>query len=203
MTILTAKERAAEALSKLTDRGKPAAEPEPEQPPPEQQLIRPGEPEPARSIPEVGPMDLEQHEPGDAYGALNDRQRIFVDGLVAGKSQSDAVRAAGYSDVRPDIAGSRLMRDDTVRRAVEERRAEAAKAAGLDAHKLLVRMAGIAMGDIAVDSDVVMMRALENSLKYLQTPGKGGESSVAQKINDRYQKARLKALPRPATTTKH
>lgn len=53
-------------------------------------------------------------------GHLNARQRKFVLGLVAGKSQSQAYRDAGYASSTPDVNASRLLRNARVRAAFLE-----------------------------------------------------------------------------------
>ncbi len=49
--------------------------------------------------------------------ALNERRQRFVDAKVGGSNASEAARAAGYGS--PGMAGSRLMKNDEVRQAVD------------------------------------------------------------------------------------
>jgi len=51
---------------------------------------------------------------------LNHRQQLFVMGLVAGRSQAEAYRAAGYASSNPEVNASRLLRNAKVRLAVQE-----------------------------------------------------------------------------------
>ena len=51
-------------------------------------------------------------------GALNTRQRKFVLGVAAGKSQAQAYRDAGYASRNPEVNASRLLRNASVRSAL-------------------------------------------------------------------------------------
>jgi phage terminase small subunit len=56
----------------------------------------------------------------DELDDLNTRQRKFVLGLVAGKSQAQAYRDAGYASSTPEVNASRLLRNAKVRSAFQE-----------------------------------------------------------------------------------
>jgi len=56
----------------------------------------------------------------DELDALNTRQRHFVLGLVAGKSQAQAYRDAGYASSTPEVNASRLLRNAKVRAAFRQ-----------------------------------------------------------------------------------
>lgn len=141
---------------------------------------------------EVTVADIETDEP--VYSSLTAREQVFVDAVVMGSSYTDAARLAGYGPDRPDISGSKLMRKPAVRMAVQERRTQAAHAAGIDTHRILVRMADIAFGRSVVDSDVVMMRALETLLTYTTKGGGSVEerTTLARSITDRFNRAKLR-----------
>lgn len=86
----------------------------------------------------------DDNSPGltDAYDELSPKQRRFVDAMVSrGKSQTDAAREAGYGGKRPDCAANRLMKTPIVRAAYEQRREQAAKAAGVDGIRILHELA--------------------------------------------------------------
>lgn len=75
------------------------------------------------------------------YNKLRWRLKRFVDhyvdlggGLGNG---SEAIRRIGFKGKRPDVAASKLMRKPEVRAAVDERRAQVARAAGLSAAQVL------------------------------------------------------------------
>ena len=57
---------------------------------------------------------------GPLMEALSPRQRSFVLGLIAGKSQTQAYRDAGYVTSAPEVNASRLMRNAKVRSAFRE-----------------------------------------------------------------------------------
>ena len=65
-------------------------------------------------------IDCAGANPTQALGPLNARQRGFVLGLVAGKSQTQAYRDAGYASSTPEVNASRLLRNAKVRAAFRE-----------------------------------------------------------------------------------
>lgn len=133
--------------------------------------------------------------PVSAYDVLRPREKAFVDGLVAGKNQTDAALNAGYCESQPSSAAWRLMKRDVVRAALCERRAEAAHAAGIEAHQILVEIANIAFGRRPVDSDVVRLRALEDLLEYVQTSGAGVDTArVSEEITKRFNAAKARPV---------
>lgn len=57
---------------------------------------------------------------GAAYGALNHRQRLFVDGIMSGKTQTQAAIDAGYAKKSATVKGSTLLRNANVAAALRE-----------------------------------------------------------------------------------
>lgn len=138
-----------------------------------------------------------------AYDALRPRERVYVDGLLVGKSQTAAARDAGYTPNNCGQAGWLLMQRDLVRKAYQERRNELGRAAGIEAMQILLALADIAYGRVTVDSDAVRLRALEDLLEYVQQPGTGvDEAKVSEIITRRFNSAKLLRVdkPKPAVT---
>jgi phage terminase small subunit len=193
MQIQSPRDRAAAALNQLAARGSVAqSEPEP------QDLAEQAAPAPRQSVVEIMPQEAE--EPFSAYASLSVRDQLFVDALAAGKTRAEAARMAGYEGARADCDGYRRMRRPEIQRALAERRSCAAEEAGIELHSLLRELASIAYNRVSVDSDAVRLRALETLLTYVRTPGTNGaaEQNVAQKITERFRRARLQALPAPS-----
>ena len=62
---------------------------------------------------------------------LNDRQQLFANAILAGKSNKDAAIAAGYSAASAETCGSRLLKNAKVRAFLDKNRAKAVENAGL------------------------------------------------------------------------
>jgi phage terminase small subunit len=87
------------------------------------------------------------------FASLSERERLFVDGVMRGMTQTAAARAAGYSDAKHE--GSRLMRSPKIIKLVQELHAKYAEAAQVSRKQVLdgmldaIQMAKM-QGDTAV-----------------------------------------------------
>ena len=77
--------------------------------------------------------------------ALTGKKRLFVDYMfICNFNQTEAAKRAGYSEASAHNQGSRLMKNDEVLRAIEERM----KATKMEADEVLYRMSAHARGSI-------------------------------------------------------
>jgi phage terminase small subunit len=101
-----------------------------------------------------------------AYDQLKPWEQIFVDKIVSGSRGTEAARAASYGRMRPDTAAWRLQQRPLIRQAIEERRAQAAADAGIEAHRVLVELGKLAFSNmqdfIAVQDDGSAVVDLKN-----------------------------------------
>ena len=72
----------------------------------------------------------------NAYEALPERQKRFVDGITQGMAQGAAYASAGYSALGADQNAGRMMRNDQIRQAIAEVRAPLAKLVAWDRDRL-------------------------------------------------------------------
>jgi hypothetical protein len=79
-----------------------------------------------------------------AYEQLNSVRRKFVDFIVQGYTQTDAVRAISKKWTRPDHKGSKWRKEKLVQLAIEERQAEAMEDAGITNAQILLGIAALA-----------------------------------------------------------
>src|SRR5690606_1111780 len=59
-----------------------------------------------------------------SYNQLNDMQKKFVDAYMSSNNATQAAKIAGYSERSAHVQGPRLLSNDRVRKAIEEKRAE-------------------------------------------------------------------------------
>lgn len=83
----------------------------------------------------------------EAYLKLGRRRQKFVDAIVEGKTGSDAYRAIIPKSKRPDVGASKLKAIPEIAAAIQERRAEAIEAAGVNLQRVLEELAHVAFFD--------------------------------------------------------
>lgn len=198
MANLTPKEMAAVALARMKQRAEPAGA-QPELISSQDASAAPAEPR--QRVIEVSPEQVNEWRP--AYEMLTDRQRLFVDAILEGATQTKAAIAAGFEGVRPDDAGSKMAKNELVRRALQEQRAEAMEAAGVSRFAIRMRLAKWVHGDETLDSDALRVGAAKILLDELDKDKDSTKdtSSVADAIRQRFQRARL--VPNGQTPPSH
>lgn len=58
----------------------------------------------------------------EAYNLLNHKQKLFIDYMIKYGNQSKAYKEAGYSPKNADINASRLIRNEKVAKALQEKK---------------------------------------------------------------------------------
>jgi hypothetical protein len=79
-----------------------------------------------------------------AYERLNAQRRKFVDFIVQGYTQTDAVREISRKWTRPDLKASKWRKEKLVQQAIEERQTEAMEDAGITNAQILLGIAALA-----------------------------------------------------------
>jgi phage terminase small subunit len=115
---------------------------------------------------------------------LNDRQRHFVDAVAAGRSATEAAKAAGYSAASAAVRGCRLMKVKAVQDALAERRAEVARDLELDRQKVVAQiMEAIEIARLQADPQAMIAgwREIAKMLGYYEPERRRVEVSVSSK----------------------
>lgn len=94
---------------------------------------------------------------------LNNRQRLFANAILAGKSATKAAETAGYSPKSAAVTGWRMLRNAKIAAAIATRQQAAAERAELSCEYVLRRLMAIETGK----DNGVAVRALELLGKHL------------------------------------